>query len=385
MSLNQKRNKKNGPRHTVLVIVALLILAAFGLAGCGPSTEELEHVDYAPQSGENFENSTPQEQGLDPMLVARLYYNAEKVQTIKSLLVLKDGKLIAEKYYHDGAVDEPARIQSVTKSFTSALAGIAISQGLIPSVDEKAAQYFPELTVADPRKNSISIRQMLQMRAGFPWEESTPELFEILYHGFQPSLFADIPLASDPGTKFDYSNITSHLLGVVVARAAGEDLLSFANENLFGPLGIRPSEWIRDWEGYYNGHADLFITPRDMAKFGLLYLNEGEYNGTRILPEEWVSDSLASYSKDAWYYKIGPNVGDVGYGYQWWSATAGEHRYQFAWGHGGQQIALVDDLVMVIVVTADPLVGRHGDEPWKLEKENLNLVGDFIGTLPAVS
>jgi len=158
--------------------------------------------------------------------------------------------------------------------------------------------------------------------------------------------------------------------------------MSFAQANLFGPLGVEPGEWIQDWEGYYNGHADLHMTARDMAKFGLLYLNEGQYKGEQIIPEEWVHDSLQIYSENAWTFRVGRNWLDNGYGYQWWSVRAGDHRYNLAWGHGGQQIAVVDDLDMVIVVTADPLFGQHGDTPWKREKENLNLVADFIASLP---
>jgi CubicO group peptidase (beta-lactamase class C family) len=119
-----------------------------------------------------------------------------------------------------------------------------------------------------------------------------------------------------------------------------------------------------------------------MAKFGLLYLHDGEYEGKQIVPAAWVHDSLLTYSEHAWNYKVGRNFTDIGYGYQWWSARAGDHRFNLAWGHGGQQIVLVDELNMVIVVKADPLFGQHGGGPWKHEKANLNLVGNFISSLP---
>jgi CubicO group peptidase (beta-lactamase class C family) len=366
------------------MIVVLSILLAAGLTGCGPSAEELAGVDYTPQDGGDWEVSTPEAQGLDPALIARLYLNAEDVETIRSLLVVKDGYLIAEKYFHGGSVDSKDRLQSVTKSFTSALAGIALEQGYLTGVNQKMMDFFPELTnrISDPRKREITVQELLQMRAGYPWEESTPELFEMLYHGFKPSLLVDVPLAYDPGTDMDYSNLSAHLAGIIVARAADTDLMAYATENLFGPLGIEPGEWIKDWEGYYNGHADLHLRPRDMAKFGLMYLDEGVYDGRQIIPADWVRDSLTSYTKNAWRYRIGRNYKDIGYGYLWWSAYAGSRRFNFAWGHGGQQITLVEDMDMVIVVTADPLFGQHGDLPWKREKENLNLVADFIRTLP---
>lgn len=361
------------------------LLAVLLLIGCGPSLQELQKIDYTPLPGSNWEISTPAAEGLDSMLVAELYYNAENVETIFSLLILKNDKLIAEKYFHGAEVNLKFRLQSVTKSYTSALVGIAIEQGYIKGVDQKMIDFFPELVdqIKDPRKKEITIRQMLQMRAGYPWEESTGELFEMLYHGFYPSLLVDVPLVTDPGTHFEYSNLTSHLLGIIVARATGLNLKSFAEQNLFSPMDAEPGEWITDWEGYNNGHGDLYLSARDMAKLGLMYLNNGKYNGKQLVPAEWVDASHQTYSEDAWKYRVGKNFGEIGYGYQWWSVKAGDHRYNLAWGHGGQQIIVFEEYDMVIVVTSDPLWGQHGGGPWRREKENLNLVADFISSLPA--
>ncbi len=244
--------------------------------------------------------------------------------------------------------------------------------------------FFPELAgqIQDTRKNGITIRQLLEMRAGYPWEESTSELFDLLYTGFRPSTLVDVPLVRDPGSGFDYSSLSSHILAIIVARATGMDLKDYAEANLLSPIGAQVGEWITDWEGNRNGHADMYMTARDMARFGLLYLDEGAWNGEQIVPAWWVRASLRSYTDNAWYYRIGKNYEDVGYGYQWWAAQAGEHPFNFAWGHGGQQITLVEDQDMVIVVKADPLFGEHGSGPWKREKQNLNLVADFIASLP---
>ena len=175
------------------------------------------------------------------MLVAELYYNAAELETLKALLVVKNGHLIAEGYFNGGSVEQDTRIQSVTKSYTSALVGIALEQGCLTSVDQKMMDFFPELTdqITDPRKAEIAIRDMLPMRAGYPWEESSAELFELLYTGFRPSNLVDVPLIRDPGADFDYSNLTAHLLGVIVARACETDLKSFAQEHLFEPLDVK--------------------------------------------------------------------------------------------------------------------------------------------------
>jgi CubicO group peptidase (beta-lactamase class C family) len=374
-------DRTQNQRLSYLVLASAMLLI---LIGCGPSAEELAAVDYTPLAGDDWNVSTPADEGLDPDLVAELYVNAADVETLQALLVIKNGNLIAEGYFNGGGIGQDTRIQSTTKSYTSALVGIALEEGCLTSVEQKMMEFFPELAdrVTDPRKEEITIRDMLQMRAGYPWEESSAELFDLLYSGFRPSNLVEVPLVRDPGSGFDYSNLTSHLLAVVVARACETDLKSFAQEHLFGPLDVQLGKWTTDWEGNYIGHGELHFTARDMAQFGLLYLNDGVHEGQQIVPADWVEASLHTYTEDAWGYRVGSNFKDIGYGYQWWSARAGDHKYNLAWGHGGQQIVVLDDLDMVIVVKAEPLFGDHGGGPWKREKANLNLVADFIDTLP---
>ena len=379
----KKRNRKgtgNGPLGYATGTMATIFI----LIGCGCCTWDLDIVDSTPLAGDGWKVSTPEAQGLDSKLVAKLYFDAAKVETLHALLVIKNGFLIAEGYFNGGGADQKTSVASVTKSCTSALVGIALEQGYLTSLDQKLIDFFPELAdeIVDPRKEQITIRQMLQMRAGYPWEESTPEGLEILVKGFRIRYLVDVPLVRDPGSGFDYSNLTTHLLGVVVARAAGTDLRTFAEDNLFTPLQAELGDWFTDLEYNYNGHGDIHMTARDIARFGLLYLNDGKYEGNQIVPAQWVDDSLQTYTEDAWRYRIGRNFTDMGYGYQWWSARAGDHSFHVAWGHGGQLIALLEELNMIVVVKADPFYGQHGGGTWKYEKENLNLVGNFISSLP---
>jgi CubicO group peptidase (beta-lactamase class C family) len=376
-------------RNHFLLLFASVILILSMLVGCslgGPSTEDLLAVEYAPVSRDDWEVSTPAEQGLDPMLVANLYYNAEKLETIYSLLVVKNGRLIAEDYFNEGSIDELGKRASVTKSYTSALVGIALDQGYISSIDQKMLEFFPDVTdrITDPRKEQITIRNMLEMRAGYPWEETDPTLWAALWTGEYINDIADIPLTADPGTRFQYSNLTSNWLGIIVARATGTDLMSLGKEYLFNPLRVSPGEgWNRDLDGYYIGSGDIQFTARDMAKFGLLYLNGGEYEGKQLVPADWVRDSLETYTVNEFELKKIGRFTDIGYGYQWWSADVGEYHVNFAWGHGGQLIVLIDKLNVVIVTTADPFYGKdiHFDA-WKYEEAIIKMVGDFIYALP---
>jgi CubicO group peptidase (beta-lactamase class C family) len=264
-----------------------------------PRIEDLEAVDYSPLPGDGWKVSTPEEQGLDPMLVAELYLDAAHRETLYGLLVIKNGHLIAEGYFNGATVDQKARLQSVTKSYTSALVGIALKQGLLSSLDQRMLDFFPEIAdrITDPRKEEITIRHMLQMRAGYPWEETDPVLWDGLLSGRYPRLIEEFPLIADPGTEFHYSNLTSDWLGIILARVSGTNLKAYGEENLFRPIGAEVGEWGTDAEGNNNGCGDLHFSARDAARFGLLYLNEGEYQGKQVVEADWVRESLQTYSK----------------------------------------------------------------------------------------
>jgi CubicO group peptidase (beta-lactamase class C family) len=376
-------------RQYSLLIISIFLLVALTLPGSRPSIEDLLAVDYTPLPGGDWEISSAAEQGLDPLLVAEMYYHAGQLETIYSLLVIKDGYLIAEAYFNEGSINRKDRLQSVTKSFTSALVGIALDQGYLTSVDQKMMDFFPELAdqITDPRKEQITIRDLLQMRAGYPSEETDPNLWDGLLSGHYPSLIEEFPLVTDPGTEFHYSNLSSNWLGIIVDRETGMNLKAYAEENLFSPLGIEAGEWGTDADGHSNGSGDLHLTARDAAKFGLLYLNDGEYEGNQVVPADWVHDSLQRYSDDinvtgGFPANWGLSLRDVGYGYQWWSATAGEHHFEYAMGHGGQMIALVDEFEMLVITTSYPFWLQHDAESWKHESAIMNLVGQFIESLP---
>ncbi len=367
------------------LLLTIVILILISLVGCNPSKEELEAVDYTPLPGDDWKVSTPAKQGLDPMLVAELYHNAVQLETLYSLLIIKNGYLVAEDYFNDGSVDQKDRLQSVTKSFTSALVGIALEQGCLSNVDQKMLDFFPEIVdkITDPRKNQITVRNLLEMRAGYPREEDDQALWDGLLSGRYPPLIEDFPLVSEPGTRFHYSNLTSNWLGIIVDRSCGMNLKSYAEEHLFSPLDVMPGEWGQDAEGHNNGCGDLHLSARDAAKFGLLYLNDGIYEGNQVLPTDWVEDSLQTYSVNEAFVKRVGDFHDIGYGYQWWSANAGDYHVNFAWGHGGQLIVLVDELDMVIVTTSYPFWLEHNDESWKHEKAIITIVSEFITSSPS--
>lgn len=371
------------------------LLCAFAalLTGCGNAyptwTDELRAVRYAPEVREDWAVSTPEEQDVDPVVVAKLYHDAAQLETLFGLLVIKHDQLIAEKYFHGAAIDRAHDRMSVTKSVVSALVGLALEQGCLESLDQRMVAFFPEYEsmLDDPRKRDITIRQLLQMRGGYIWEGRASPYLSVLEDWHWVWHIADFPLTSDPGSAFAYSNLTAHLLGVIVARACDTTLHDFAQEHLLAKLGATIPEWYVDDDGYNMGALGMSLSARDMAKLGALYLHGGRYADEQILPAQWVDASLQRYSQDinftGWFdSELGAFFRDLGYGYLWWSGRVAEHHFDFAWGHGGNLIILLHDLDMIIVATADPLHGRPEEQGWEFEGAVIDLVGEFIQWLP---
>jgi len=388
---NKEKNLTRRRQHS-FILFASVILILSNLAGCGPSAAEFAQIDYTPLPVDDLKVSTPEDQVLDPELVAELYLNAADLDTLYGLLVIKNGQLIAEGYFNGGSVEQHHFMASATKSVTSALVGIALDQDCLSSLDQKMIDFFPEFAnqINDPNKELITIRDLLKMRSGFVWEERTPYMESFFTSGgYWLPFIVDFPLTSDPGTEFGYSNLSSHILSAIVSRACETDLNSFAEEYLFSPINAEVGDWSLDSDSYNYGSHGISLTARDMAKFGLLYLNDGEYDGDQIISAEWINDSLQRYSENidisGWIPGITSRYGyyrDLGYGYQWWSAKAGKHQFYYASGHGGNQIILLDDLNMVIVTSADRLYGNFGADAWEKEKSIIDVVGRFIKSLP---
>jgi CubicO group peptidase (beta-lactamase class C family) len=253
-----------------------------------------------------------------------------------------------EWYFNDGTKNDAFHIHSASKSFTSALIGIAFREGLLESVDQKLVDFFPEYFTPhmDQQKRNITIRHLLTMTAGFNFNESTDEW--ISYSGSENwvKYAIELPLLYSPGEEWHYSTPQTNLLSAILTRVANMSSRDFAEEYLFDPLGIAISHWHQDPQGYYTGGHEMYFVPRDMARFGYLYLNNGSIEGEQIIPSNWVSDSLMDYEGEDYHYQ------SIGYGYQWWLQKLGNYRTFSARGLGGQYIFCVPELDMVVVTTA---------------------------------
>lgn len=326
---------------------------------------------YAPAKAEGFkwEVVEPNTVGLDraPLdeLVERI--NAHPEFNVHSVVVVKDDKLAFEAYFSGpdqdwgtglGNVkfdlDTRHDLRSVSKSVTSALIGIAIAEGKLPGTSATVPELFPEY--ADhiaPDKRSLTLEHMLTMSAGLSWFEpgdyTNPGNDEIrMSDSPDPVTFVlGRSLATMPGDRFQYNGGLPTLLGHLLEQAYGISGDAIAREKLLEPLGIDGFDFRANSSGMLAYASGMRLTPRDMARFGLLYLNEGRWEDKQLLPEKWVVDSLTPHIESDW---------TAGYGYQWWinrfEAPDTSMWVPSAVGNGGQRIFILQPLSMVVVITA---------------------------------
>jgi CubicO group peptidase (beta-lactamase class C family) len=269
-----------------------------------------------------------------------------------SLLIVKNGYLVFEKYYSWGSREKYAVVHSVTKSVTSALIGIALDKGYLISVDQKLIEFFPEYFTnnLDPRKKEITLKQLLTMSAGFRWNDRGPMMRSWYLSSDWAKHTIRLPQENNPGDVFKYNSSISHLLSIILSKSSKISTLDFAKRNLFEPLGIKSAYWRSDPQGHYIGGFGLGLSARDLAKFGFLYLNNGYWNGQSIVPEHWVKESTDPKIKAF----SNPIYGTFSYGYQWWiKEVDGCFSYR-AWGRRGQFLVIVPELDLVIAVTSEP-------------------------------
>lgn len=362
-------------------LVGLIMMAALLVSSCTKKDED--PISWQPENlVDGWCISGLNEQDLDSSAVNKLYTEARELDNLYGLLVIKNGCLVAEKYYNGKSVNDASPTASVTKSITSALAGIAIRVGFITGKDQKLKDFFPEINweSTDPRKSDITVEQILQMRSGYPWEETDGYLNTLFTTPNWIPLLSQFPLMHDPGTQFGYSNLTAHIMGIIISRSSKKTLLAFAKEYLFDNMGITVPYWPADPSGYYYGMGDIHLTPRSLAKFGQLYLDNGVWNNIQLIPSEWVSLSHQVYSHSTYGGDILIYIHNLQYGYLWWSGTSGSHNIWFAWGHGGQIIVIVRDLNMAIVATTAPQ-SQYDDHSWEKESSVMELVGRFLSIL----
>jgi CubicO group peptidase (beta-lactamase class C family) len=337
-----------------------------------PQETPLPGTNYWP--AQEWRVSTPEQQGMDSEQLARMFEDIQKNQlNLHSLLIVRNGYLVTEAYFHPYTQDRLQSIASVTKSVISTLVGIAVQKGYIRDTEQTLVSFFPDQTIAnlDARKKAITLKDLLTLTAGFtcddlPW--SAGKKMEQSDNWAQFVLGA--PMAEQPGTKWNYCGGNVHLLSAILQKTTGMSSRDFANKFLFEPTGmaqVPDNRWPVDPQGITIGPYGLYLTPRDMARLGYLYLQNGRWGDQQILPANWIKEATTPYT-----------TRDSGLGYGYLFTIDPAEKSFSALGMAGQQIYVIPSQSMVIVFTAALPSTKMNEDFFPLKA----LIDNYI--LPAV-
>ena len=361
-------------------LITLILILSFLPIGCEKKDNYPEVYKYntPEQLDDGWRTGSLSDAGIEEKVLVDLMNKiyATSGHNIHSILLIKDNKLVFEEYFsgekfklgkYTGEYgfdrNDLHTLCSATKSFTSALLGIAIDKGYIKSIDEKLFDFFPEdsdLIKLSPNKEYLTIRHLLTMTSGLQWDDESTSYYDPandmykLFTSNDPMRFIlSKELINTPGTVFRYANCNTNLIGEIVHRATKRRLDTFCDSLLFSKIGISAYEWQKIKPEIIFTSGDLMLRPRDMAKFGQLFLDKGVWDGERLISEEWCSESTSIHI-DPNDFSTSYNWSD-GYGFQWWQKdyTSGGETYQsyFASGWGGQNIIVIPRIEIVIVFT----------------------------------
>ena len=355
----------------VLSLSRRSLFAGLGLLALG-NVRRARAQDLAAIPDPDWTLVRPDEVGLsEAQLGAAGDYAAVNMPDITGIVVVRNNGLAYERYFgNEYGIDDPINVRSITKCVTGTLVGMAIDDGLL-SLNSTIGETIPDLIPAnaDPRTASITIDNILTMSGGWAWDIQG-EWGRLIAAPNWTELTLSLPVVYEPGTFYAYNTGGSHLLGVITQEVVGEDFADYADSRLWEPLGIDKPAWRRSPEGVVSGGSGVELTPRDVAKFGLLSLRNGQWGDRSLISEGWFPEATR-------FHIQGDSTGYAGYGYQWWVVDYenGFHAY-FGLGFGSNYLYVVPALDLVIVVL------KGFDDP----PASISIVRPFIEEwiLPAV-
>ncbi|NKB32462.1 MAG: serine hydrolase [Pseudomonadales bacterium] len=341
------------------------------LALLEPESENL-YSDQVSNLGRSFYNvpedlndglssNTLESISTKPALIYRLLANLEQgfFGNVNSLLIVKNGELIVERYFNDWSQEQTHQLRSVSKSVTSLLIGSALDQGYIDSIDDPIGKYLPDHSeLLSGGKENIRLKDLLTMSAGLSWDQLSVDYANtenINQHVEQSNDSVAFVLSRDlvnaPGDVFSYSDGYAYVAGEILRNATDSgSVQAYIENSVLSQLSFGPTPWLRLADGRQATAFGLQLRPRDLAKIGTLILNDGQWRGSILLSENWISESTAphiSTSSSLW----------ENYGYFWWGTEfqvgGDSYHADLAEGFGGQYIVVVDALDLVVVSTAE--------------------------------
>ncbi|MEW6744422.1 MAG: serine hydrolase [Planctomycetota bacterium] len=327
-------------RSRILVVFGVGVLLGVSHPSA-PAIQEAAPRPLAPWPTASWPTCAPEAKGIDSERLAdAVQFTIDNDTRLHSLLLVRNGWLVLDAYFHPFSAGSLHDIASVTKSLTATVVGVALRRGDIEEVGENMVDYFADRQIAhmDTDKEAITIEDLLRMRSGLSCvtEPTEVTLFEMMNQPDWVQFILDQPMADAPGSRFVYNSGAVHVLSAVVTEATGQCAHDYACEHLFKPLGIEELIWPKGPQGHSTGWGCVRMKPHDVAKIGYLYLKGGVWEGERILPEGWVAQATQLTRSTT-------------YGYLWWLHPHGVYA---ASGRGGQGIIVIPSSNIIIVYTA---------------------------------
>ncbi|MBN1948353.1 MAG: serine hydrolase [Candidatus Cloacimonetes bacterium] len=332
--------------------------AKLTLIKSGTDQKKVEEYSYSIPVCEEFPCKNVSEAGLDKNLLEDMINSLrhQKYGMINSVLIYKDNTLVLEEYLGGFSRNKLHQMQSVTKSITSLLIGIAIDKGLIGSIDDNITAYIAE-TEWSTGWEKVTIRHLLTMTSGVNWENSKTDA------DLGTAEILGKPIIYEPGSRFEY-NAAMQLLAEILVNASGKSVADFAKENLFLPLGIINYKWGKSADNNYHlCTGALQLTSLDLLKIGILVKQKGRWNNIQIISEHWIEEATSIQVKI-------PRNRDQHYGYLWWQGKvklrSGRIDSIFAHGMGSQFIFIIPDRDMIIITTGNNFYNHKHLAPFKI-------------------
>lgn len=350
-------------------LVGLAALALAGLLSCSESpTEPITSGLLEAGRIEHWTTAPPASRGVSADVLGELEdkITAGDFDEISSLLIARGGELVYERYWGDWGPQDLHAVNSVSKSVTSLLIGIAHEAGAIEDLDTPVLDLLSGLSPpADAEaKNAITLHHVLTMRTGLEWDELSTNyrdtanpVAELAGSPNWLQFVMDLPLTTSPGTHFAYNSGVSILMAGVLENALQRSAEDYAAKHLFAKLGITDWSWSSGPHGLTNSGWGLQLRPRDMATIGQMVLQSGLWDGIQVVPATWIEESAEAATRF---------IDGTGYGYQWWlPRDDGGPAPMAAWGYGGQFIVVIPSLELLVVSTAENFEGG-GFSPYTL-------------------
>lgn len=330
--------------------------------------------DYWPTY--NWRVSKPNDQGMNTEILFNAFKDIQlKNDAFHSVIIIKNGYIVAEAYFHPFNKDFQVQIYSLTKTFIATLIGILIKEGKIESVNQKVTDFFDAKNVDNlsPDKSKMTIKNLLTSATGLEWGDINLEMkadLDIIFEMFSSTnewgkFSFDRKMIYEPGTVFNITSAGPQILASIIKKVTGMSPHDYAQEKLFKPLGITNTLWYKSLSGENAGGQGLSMTPRELAKLGLLYLSDGYWDDTLIINKKFINEasSIQSETRD-----IHKKDFVIGHGYQWFILSGLPYNTYYTFGYRGQALFVVKDLDLICVTSSDLPTDQHRTKVYDLFK-----------------